>query len=79
MHSVYEISLGCIVIYVHFPYVYQTSIKNTVKNAVGRVDGTEEMAIFHWERQPTSPGAHSLCSLMCTTLQTGLQIVMNVD
>lgn len=62
-----------------FLYVYHTSVKNTVKNATGEVDSTEEMAVFQWEGQPTSPSAHSLCSLMGRTLQTGLQIVMSVD
>lgn len=57
----------------------KTSVKNTVKNATGGVDSTKEMAIFPWEGQPTSPGAHFLCSLMGGTLQTGLQILMSVD
>lgn len=54
-------------------------LKNTVKNARGRVDSIEEMATFHGEGQPTSLGAHSLCFLMCRTLQTGLQILMSMD
>lgn len=59
--------------------MYHTSMKNTVRNAAGGVDATEEMAIFHCEGQPTSPGAHSLRSLMCSPLQTDLQILMSVD
>lgn len=46
--SVCEISLSCIVIYVHCLYVYHTSVKNIVKNAAGKVGSAEERAIFHW-------------------------------